>query len=966
MIPEPLRQRLRGSPLEGVTLTVVDAFATILADNKTPFFPYYTDHGAEHVKRVMEACVRLVPTEAWEAEDLFTATDAAVIIVACFLHDIALHIREPGFVALVDGTYPSSDVSWVRNRHGARSTDAPWPDLWRSFTKEARHFGRSQVDRLLGPDADGVPAVAYGEQDPSRWVLADHLLIGEFLRRHHARLSHEIAVCGFPGIVGELPLLPPPVAHAAGLVARSHGESLRLMVAYLEDEFGGNLRPAGVVLPYLMGLLRVADYLQLDADRAPATLLGLRQPESLQTLEEWNKHGAVSTISWHGRDPLGIHIEVLPTHGLRTYLALEELFDGLERELALTTGILSEIYRTAPFQALRLSRQRVHTNLESAALQDALPFVPRRTALSSDEDLFRLVIDDLYGKQPGVAVRELLQNAVDAVRERWRQGLQGDGSVGEDDELGDAEVLVSVEERADGHVLRIKDHGVGMTADTIERFFLTAGASFGPSMAERESLSVEDSVRTAKAGRFGVGAFAPFLLGPCYEVRTRHLHDPGGLTFVADISEDLVELTRTGTASVGTEVVVPISLDRLVDVPSRLVETAAVFYCLDKPRVRFQYVDADGRVTTTTRQIRRVPSPDIELPTNWRRFSPTDFDVVYWTPRSRGQSVVHNGFAVRNPSQGPPLLRWASNAAAGLVAVPEMAIFDPSHKMRLTLHRYDFVTPHLPFEDELLLEIGLDLVAFVRKYGGRSAYPLSRNGALGSVDSDLGWFPATPGMISRYVKGRLLVVNVALDDDVREHLRSTLDFDAVVEVPFTSAKAWFGSWISALSSTEPVVLCAELTRPALRHRHQRFVEMVKNTLGEQEAADFPPPDDGPLAPEDIDGYRWTMVETTQHLRCSTVVRDGAPMPDVSDLVAAASAIAERNEPARKLLLWSVCPDHDVAIEHMMAPWEELVGGPLPRGDEARPELERRLARSEAAPKDWEARLWGSAGNEFYD
>ena len=578
-----------------------------------------------------------------------------------------------------------------------------------------------------------------------------------------------------------------------------------------------------------------------------------------------------------------------------------------------------------------------------------------------------MVIDDLYGKQPGVAVRELLQNAVDAVRERWRLNLERDAAERHVTDSDEVDVIVSVEERPDGYVLCVSDRGVGMTADTVARFFLTAGASFGPSMAERESLSVDDSVRTTKAGRFGVGAFAPFLLGPRYEVTSRHVQEPHGLTFVADISEDLVELTKTTEGRVGTEVVVPISAERLDTHPFMLAETAAVFYGLDRPRVQFETIDARGNVTPV-RQSRRVPSPDVALPANWRQFSPPNFDVVYWTPRSRGQSVVHNGFVVRNPSKSPPLMEWTSAPASRVVAVPEMAIFDPKHSLRLTLHRYDFVTAHLPFEDELLRDIGLDVLAFTRVRGSSVHYPLGRSGALDPVDSDSGWFPATPGAISRYVSGRLLVASGPLSAAVKERLRKSLGFEAVAVVPLDSAKSLFGSWISSLISTPPTVLRVSLTAYGREQEERRRHALILEALGDR--APVLPPGPDPDADDVIPGYEWITVKEERKWRCATSVPTGArPTADVDALLAAVSVIVDGHpprNPRERMFLWSLPVVNALPLERLMEPWDELIGEPLPHGDQTIPELERRLAGPSAMPGDWRDRQWGPAGDHFYD
>ena len=66
----------------------------------------------------------------------------------------------------------------------------------------------------------------------------DRLLVGEFIRRHHPRLAHEIALTGVPGPTSNrigLENVSPDFAGLAGLIARSHGLPLRGCLKYLSS-----------------------------------------------------------------------------------------------------------------------------------------------------------------------------------------------------------------------------------------------------------------------------------------------------------------------------------------------------------------------------------------------------------------------------------------------------------------------------------------------------------------------------------------------------------------------------------------------------------------------------------------------------------------------------------------------------------------------------------------------------------
>jgi hypothetical protein len=64
--PQQLEDLLKGSSLYPAIRALADRVGEILEGSKLPFFPDYTDHGVEHVNRVLKSEVELVPKEVWE------------------------------------------------------------------------------------------------------------------------------------------------------------------------------------------------------------------------------------------------------------------------------------------------------------------------------------------------------------------------------------------------------------------------------------------------------------------------------------------------------------------------------------------------------------------------------------------------------------------------------------------------------------------------------------------------------------------------------------------------------------------------------------------------------------------------------------------------------------------------------------------------------------------------------------
>jgi hypothetical protein len=768
-IPDAYRTLLADSAVEAPTLAFVSAITLTLEDNKTPLFPAYTDHGVHHIEKVLQTAVRLTPDEVWP---VLKPSDAAAMICATALHDIAIHLREAQFVALV--TSGPAPRPWFAKRRAGRTEDRLWPELWREFQAESRHMGSGRIEAILGPSNRGVPSVAYGpDLQPMDWTEADKLLVGEFIRRHHARVAHEIALHGWPGLVhNEFPILStlmPGLADAAGLIARSHNEDLRAMIDYCEHVHGGNLRPWGALVPFGMSLLRVADYLQLDAGRAPPILLHLKAPVSQTSLDEWNKHKAVARVGWDGKDPAAVYLTAGEDLTLRTYLQVLELLRAVQLEMDVTASILSETYSDERFRAVALDRRRVVANIGERAVTERLPFAPLEARLHTDPDLFRLVIGPLYGDLPSVAVRELVQNAVDAVRAVRRH-------MGTTDQGPEADVIVELEELPDERaVLRVTDHGIGMTPETVSKYFLAAGATLGPSPEDFATTSPSQAFAWLKAGRFGIGVFAAFLLGDSVSVRTRHVDSTRAVEFVVENNAEIVEL-RWCDGPVGTQIEIPIERSRLDNrhsVTGRswagvLVHFVRGFLRYYRGSVPKACLRVSPGIKDEIERFSRlgisesfdfsgdVPSPFGELPEDWTAVEATGFDGVVWHRPSgfstSESSIVHNGFALDGH------WFWTDRRFKELLKEPAVSITDSRHQLSFDLTRSKVQGGILPpFEREIVTSIAEDLCDWSIGNPLRE-HPLLTGWAHAFAFGSSGWVPFLPQVVTTTGASRLYVL----------------------------------------------------------------------------------------------------------------------------------------------------------------------------------------------------------------
>ena len=750
--PRLLKLLLEKSDLQASVRALADQIGNILSDNKLPFFPDYTDHGIDHVNRVLQFEVELVPKAVWEHSQndsnprLLCDADAAVIIGATLLHDIAMHLREDGFRELVSPDSRFRSLSWFKDAHEDHAADRPWHELWEEYVREAKRFSERDLAKIIGEKEARVWKFDQLPDEIGQWVVNHYLIIGEFIRRHHARLAHEIAIYGFPGLpVGsgehQFPAMGMEKGHLLGrladligLTARSHGMNLRTCKSCLDLKYPGTPRPMGTAVLYPMALLRVADYFQIDRQRAPAVLLQLRNPQSPVSVQEWKKHLAVLDIG-PATDPRGKMVTVSAEICLSLYLQLQELLKEMQAEMDHSTAVLDEAYGTRSdlgLDLLNLSIRRVYSNLHDTAFRENLPYVPERTGFRVAPNLLTLLVEPLYGNNPSVGVRELMQNAVDAVCEldAWSKA-HGVAIESLDLPEQEGDVLIDFIEREDSTwFLRVSDRGIGMTSDTIKNYFLRAGASFRNSEEWiKEFVGDDGKPRVARAGRFGIGVFAVFLLGHSFRLWTRHAtaDKSKGYRIGALSESQLIEIQRVDNLPIGTTVEVEMT-DQTTEAflfnkdigVSRLIQKGlsklfqkdyssanADWFCWNWPVVSQRIVR--GTNTALLKQKYVLPVHRVKLPPEWFVIHPKGFDAVYWA-FGDAPPLSCNGLKIakRHSFVEKSEFEWLEEIQ---LQSPCIAVLDSAANLPLTIQRYKLSQQTLPFIVELTRDVMLSFIA---------------------------------------------------------------------------------------------------------------------------------------------------------------------------------------------------------------------------------------------------------------
>jgi len=141
--------------------------------------------------------------------------------------------------------------------------------------------------------------------------------------------------------------------------------------------------------------------------------------------------------------------------------------------------------------------------------------------------LIQLVTHSMYSTKE-IFLRELIANANDAIQKVKILSLQSSDEVGE---LGDPEIRISVDE--DNKIIIIKDNGIGMDADDMQKnlgtiansgtkAFLTKLAEMNKDKPDEKKPAWHDLI-----GQFGIGFYSVFMVASKVDVESKkHNADP--------------------------------------------------------------------------------------------------------------------------------------------------------------------------------------------------------------------------------------------------------------------------------------------------------------------------------------------------------------------------------------------------------------------------------------------------------
>lgn len=165
------------------------------------------------------------------------------------------------------------------------------------------------------------------------------------------------------------------------------------------------------------------------------------------------------------------------------------------------------------------------------------------------ENIFPVIKKFLYSDHE-IFLRELISNAVDATQKIKRLVSLGETNC----ELGDLTIEVKVNK--DDKTIRVIDHGLGMTAEEVDKYINQIAFSGAEDfLAKYKGTDAANII-----GHFGLGFYSSFMVADRVDIITKSYKDAPAVKWSCDGSPDFT-LEETDKAERGTEIVLHVADD---------------------------------------------------------------------------------------------------------------------------------------------------------------------------------------------------------------------------------------------------------------------------------------------------------------------------------------------------------------------------------------------------------------------
>jgi hypothetical protein len=466
----------------------------------------FTAHDRRHALKVAHMMWHII---APKRRSLLTPPEIGLLVAAAFIHDLGMFLSNAE----------------------RESRLSPNSDLWERL--EVSTETRSQIEELSKAVVNERVPAKQQRLVRQQYQAQEALLCADNRERHatperyrgifqELRLLHQKDPTNIVDIEAALSFEGDPYLEKLIEICVSHNESADTLVRrdardVSRPRFPRDY-PVGSTtsdLQFVAAALRMADILDFDRERTPPVLFHYFIPGALNPADEgsaleWSKHLAIS--NWH------IETDEIVFRGRCwnhvVHHGIVHFCDAIAEEIAATLATFGAAAACDPLFA-------VPASVKADIYAEGYSYVPYKFELD-DERIYRLLMGGAIYDDPLHAIRELVQNAVDACCLRDALTRLNDPALAPS---SGNRIIITYQEGTsaeDYPTLEVRDTGTGMDDWIINRWFLKVGRSFYGS-TEFNQFRVQlrkQGLDFAPISEFGIGFLSVFLLADKVEVET--------------------------------------------------------------------------------------------------------------------------------------------------------------------------------------------------------------------------------------------------------------------------------------------------------------------------------------------------------------------------------------------------------------------------------------------------------------
>ena len=322
------------------------------------------------------------------------------------------------------------------------------------------------------------------------------------------------------------------------LICQSHNEdfewiSKEIHSETIKGEYSLNAQ-------YIAVLLRIADYLDMDAQRAPLYLYKYLNPTDYSDLE-WRQHFDIDNYTKIVLNEKTGQKKILFIGSSKepaVHRKLLKYFDDINKEL-LNAVNLCQLFGKDIYLL------NVYPHIINNIKPDGFTFSDYKLELNYKAITNLLMGENIYGDKK-YGLREIVQNSIDACKTMEETAQTHENFI-----FQKYEPIIIIALNKEKQSVTILDNGSGMNVEILKKYFLNVGVSYYNS----DAYNLQGR-EYSPIGHYGIGFLSCFMLSDKVEVRTKHIEENKIIKIEFEKNSEYICLTYEDKSKTqGTEIV---------------------------------------------------------------------------------------------------------------------------------------------------------------------------------------------------------------------------------------------------------------------------------------------------------------------------------------------------------------------------------------------------------------------------